>query len=169
MREKQSTISIGTTKISEIKKLNNARKIIRENGLEETKDNLMKYSGINSKRTLETVLLAERSNGTISIDSNIDKDSDTTILDFKSDDFSIEEEVLKNEQIRSLYISISNLSNDEQYLIIYSYGLLGKDKKSNKEMALYLKVSENTIINRKNAIKDKLRVMMEPLVAWYCL
>ena len=110
-------------------------------------------------------MLAERSNGTISIDSNIDKDSDTTILDFKSDDFSIEEEVLKNEQIRSLYISISNLSNDEQYLIIYSYGLLGKDKKSNKEMALYLKVSENTIVNRKNAIKDKLRVMMEPLVA----
>lgn len=165
MREKQSTISIGTTKISEINKLNYARKIIRENGLDETKDNLMKYSGINSKKTLETVLLAERSNGTISIDSNIDKDSDTTILDFKSDDFSIEEEVLKNEQIRSLYISISNLSNDEQYLIIYSYGLLGKDKKSNKEMALYLKVSENTIVNRKNAIKDKLRVMMEPLVA----
>ena len=165
MREKQSTLSIGTTKISEINKLNKARKIISENSLEETIENLMKYSGITSKKTLETVLLAERSNSIISLDSNIDNNSDTTILDIKGDDFSIEEEVLKNEQLKALYISISNLSNNEQYIIIYAYGLFGKNKKSNKEMAIRLNVSENTIINRKNSIKDKLRIMMEPWAA----
>ena len=90
-----------------------------------------------------------------------DKD-DSSFLDFAGED-SFEDDVYGKEEIRALYRAISNLTRGERNIIVYSFGLFGKDKMSNKKMAKRLKVSENTIVNRKNAIKAKIKIMME---AW---
>ena len=74
-------MSIGSTKLNEIKSLNKARARIKEEGLDDTDDNLMKYSGINSKKTLATVKWAERVNGTLSLDKMLnDKDDSSFFL-----------------------------------------------------------------------------------------
>ena len=82
IREKQNVMSIGSTKLNEIKSLNKAREIIKKEGLEDTDDNLMKYSGINSKKTLATVKWAERANGTLSLDNMLNDKDDSSFLDF---------------------------------------------------------------------------------------
>ena len=164
IREKQDVMSIGSTKLHEIKSLNIARARIKEEGLDDTDDNLMKYSGINSKKTLETVKWAERVNGTLSLDNMFNDNDDSSFLDFAGED-SFEYDVYKEEEIRALYRAISNLSREERNIIVYSYGLFGNEQMSNKEMAKILKVSENTIVNRKNAIKAKIRIMMESWAA----
>ena len=164
VREKQDVMSIGSTKLNEIKSLNKARARIKEEGLDDTDDNLMRYSGINSKKTLETVKWAERVNGTLSLDNMLDDKDDSSFLDFAGED-SFEDNVYKEEEIRALYRAISNLSREERNIIVYSYGLFGNEQMSNKEMAKILKVSENTIVNRKNAIKAKIRIMMESWAA----
>ena len=92
-----------------------------------------------------------------------DKD-DSSFLDFAGED-SFEDSVYQEEKISALYKAISNLNREERNIIVYSYGLLGKEKMSNKEMAKILKVSENTIVNRKNAIKAKIKIMMESWAA----
>ena len=85
-------------------------------------------------------------------------------LEFAGED-SFEDDVYQEEKIRALYKAISTLSREERNIIVYSFGLLGKEKMSNKKMAKILKVSENTIVNRKNAIKAKIRIMMESWAA----
>ena len=162
IREKQDVMSIGSTKLNEIKSLNKARAIIKEEGLDDSDDNLMKYSGINSKKTLETVKWAERVNGTLSLDNMLSDNDDSSFLDFAGED-SFEDDVYEKEEIKALYRAISNLTREERNIIVYSFGLFGNEKMSNKEMAKRLKVSENTIVNRKNAIKAKIKIMME---AW---
>ena len=157
-------MSIGSTKLNEIKSLNKARARIKEEGLDDTVDNLMKFSGINSKKTLETVKWAERVNGTLSLDNMLDDKDDSSFLDFAGED-SFEDDVYQEEKISALYRAISTLSRDERNIIVYSFGLLGKEKMSNKKLAKILKVSENTIVNRKNAIKAKIRIMMESWAA----
>ena len=164
IREKHDVMSIGSTKLNEIKSLNKARARIKEEGLDDTDDNLMRYSGINSKKTLETVKWAERVNGTLSLDNMLNDNDDSSFLDFAGED-SFEDIVYKEEEFRALYRAISNLSREERNIIVYSYGLLGNEQMSNKEMAKILKVSENTIVNRKNAIKAKIRIMMESWAA----
>ena len=164
IREKQDVMSIGSTKLNEIKSLNKARARIKEEGLDDTVDNLMRYSGINSKKTLETVKWAERVNGTLSLDNMLSDKDDSSFLDFAGED-SFEDNVYKEEEIRALYRAISNLSREERNIIVYSYGLFGNEQMSNKEMAKILKVSENTIVNRKNAIKAKIKIMMESWAA----
>ena len=164
IREKQNIMSIGSTKLNEIKNLNKARRTIKEEGLEDSDENLMKYSGINSRKTLETVKWAERVNGTLSLDDMINDKEDSSFLDFAGED-SFEDDVYRDEEISALYRAISTLSREERNIIIYSFGLLGKEKMSNKKMARILKVSENTIVNRKNAIKAKIRIMMESWAA----
>ena len=124
----------------------------------------MKYSGINSKKTLATVKWAERVNGTLSLDNMLNDKDDSSFLDFAGED-SFEDDVYQEEKISALYKAISNLNREERNIIVYSYGLLGKEKMSNKEMAKILKVSENTIVNRKNAIKAKIKIMMESWAA----
>ena len=155
-------MSIGSTKLNEIKSLNKARTIIKEEGLDDSDDNLMKYSGINSRKTLETVKWAERVNGTLSLDNMLSDKDDSSFLDFAGED-SFEDDVYEKEEIKALYRAISNLTREERNIIVYSFGLFGNEKMSNKEMAKRLKVSENTIVNRKNAIKAKIKIMME---AW---
>ncbi|MGN0839750.1 MAG: sigma-70 family RNA polymerase sigma factor [Candidatus Ornithospirochaeta sp.] len=164
IREKQDVMSIGSTKLNEIKSLNKARARIKEEGLDDTDDNLMRYSGINSKKTLETVKWAERVNGTLSLDNMLNDKDDSSFLDFEGED-SFEDNVYKEEEIRALYRAISNLSREERNIIVFSYGLFGNEQMSNKEMAKILKVSENTIVNRKNAIKAKIRIMIESWAA----
>ena len=164
IREKQNVMSIGSTKLNEIKSLNKAREIIKKEGLDDTDDNLMRYSGINSKKTLATVKWAERVNGTLSLDNMLNDKDDSSFLDFAGED-SFEDDVYQEEKISALYRAISTLSREERNIIVYSFGLLGKEKMSNKNMAKILKVSENTIVNRKNAIKAKIRIMMESWAA----
>ena len=105
VREKQDVMSIGSTKLNEIKSLNKARARIKEEGLDDTDDNLMRYSGINSKKTLETVKWAEKVNGTLSLDNMLDDKDDSSFLDFAGED-SFEDNVYKEEEIRALYRAI---------------------------------------------------------------
>lgn len=165
VRNKQGLMNIGSTKINEIRKLNEARDIIKEKGMEESDDNLMKYSGINSKKTLETVKWAEKVNGTLSLDASMNEDENTSFLDYCIDDYSFEDGVYRDEEIRALYRSISTLTKDEKFIIVNSCGLFGKEQMSNKKLAALLHISENTVVNRKNAIKAKIRVLMESWAA----
>lgn len=165
MRNKQGVINIGSTKINEIRKLNAARSTIKENGLEESEENLMKYSGISSRKTLATVKWAEKVNGTLFLDESMNDDNGATMLNLFSDGSSFEDDVNNQEEIRALYRSISTLPDNDRYLIAMSYGLYGRNAMSNKELASILHVSENTIVNRKKAIRAKLRILMEEWAA----
>ena len=118
-------MSIRSTKLNEIKNLNKARRTIKEEGLEDSDENLMKYSGINSRKTLETVKWAERVNGTLSLDDMINDKEDYSFLDFAGED-SFEDDIYQEEKISALYRAISTLSRDERNIIVYSFGLLGK-------------------------------------------
>ena len=164
MRNNQSLMNIGTTKLNEIRKLNEARAAIKEDGLEENEETLMAYSGIASRKTLETVKWAERVNGTLSLDNSA-KDNGSTFLDLFEDDWSFEDDFYRDEEIRSLYRAVSNLSREEKIIVAKAYGLYGTDMLTNKEMASLLHVSENTIVNKKKAIRAKLKVMMESWAA----
>ena len=161
IRNNQGLMNIGSTKLNEIKKLNKARAIIKEKDLEENEENLMKYSGIDSRKTLETVKWAEKVNGTLSLDASVQEDGESSFLDFVNDDYSFEDDVYRKEEVFALYRAISTLNKEEKFIIINSSGLYGKKIITNKAMAKILNVSENTIVNRKNAIKAKLKILLE--------
>ena len=79
-----------------------ACRALKEEGLEDSDENLMKYSGINSRKTLETVKWAERVNGTLSLDDMINDKEDSSFLDFAGED-SFEDDVYQEEKISALY------------------------------------------------------------------
>lgn len=168
MRNKQNVINVGTTKLNEIKKVNKAIAYINKHNLEETEENIMKYSGINSKKTLETVLLAKKMKKYYSLSdfSKDDENNDSYCYDFiSSKENVVEREFFENEEIKMLYSCISSLPLKDKFIAINSFGLYGKEVMSNKEIASKLHVSENTVINRKNSIKAALKEKMQPWVA----
>ena len=162
MRNSQSMISVGSTKLNEIKKFDNAISRIRESGLELNDDNLRKYSGISSEKTLRTVLWARTVKNCLSLNAPAGDDEKRELMDIlPMDCYSVEDEVFESEELRMLEESIFSLSRDDRFLIISSYGLYGHDVLTNREIASRLGISENTVVNRKKSIQAQLHEKME--------
>ena len=162
MRNSQSMISVGSTKLNEIKKVENAISRIRESGLELNDDNLRKYSGISSEKTLRTVLWARTVKNCLSLNAPAGDDEKRELMDIlPMDCYSVEDEVFESEELRMLEESIFSLSRDDRFLIISSYGLYGHDVLTNREIASRLGISENTVVNRKKSIQAQLHEKME--------
>ena len=60
IRNKQNQITVGTNMLYNVQKVKTAIEAIREEGLDETIDNICHYSGISSKETVGTALWAMR-------------------------------------------------------------------------------------------------------------
>ena len=162
MRNSQSMISVGSTKLNEIKKVENAISRIRESGLELNDDNLRKYSGISSEKTLRTVLWARTVKNCLSLNAPAGDDEKRVLMHIlPMDCYSVEDEVFESEELRMLEESIFSLSRDDRFLIISSYGLYGHDVLTNREIASRLGISENTVVNRKKSIQAQLHEKME--------
>ena len=162
MRNSQSMISVGSTKLNEIKKVEEAISTIRESGLELNDDNLRKYSGISSEKTLRTVLWARTVKNCLSLNAPAGDDEKRELMDIlPMDCYSVEDEVFESEELRMLEESIFSLSRDDRFLIISSYGLYGHDVLTNREIASRLGISENTVVNRKKSIQAQLHEKME--------
>lgn len=162
MRNSQSMISVGSTKLNEIKKVEEAISRIMESGLELNNDNLRKFSGISSEKTLRTVLWARTVKDCLSLNAPVGDDREQELIDsVPMDCYSVEDEVFESEELRVLEESIFSLSRDDRFLIISSYGLYGHDVLTNREIASRLGISENTVVNRKKSIQARLREMME--------
>lgn len=162
MRSSQNMINVGSTKLNEIKKVENAISRIRESGLELNDDNLRKYSGISSEKTLRTVLWARTVKNCLSLNAPAGDDEKRELMDIlPMDCYSVEDEVFESEELRMLEESIFSLSRDDRFLIISSYGLYGHDVLTNREIASRLGISENTVVNRKKSIQAQLHEKME--------
>ena len=162
MRSSQNMINIGITKLNEIKKVENAISRIRESGLELNNDNLRKFSGISSEKTLRTVLWARTVKDCLSLNAPVGDDREQELIDsVPMDCYSVEDEVFESEELRVLEESIFSLSLDDRFLIISSYGLYGHDVLTNREIASRLGISENTVVNRKKSIQAQLHEKME--------
>ena len=163
IRNKQSLIKLGTTKLDEIKKLESAIMTIEEQGVDMSRENIKKYSGISSEKTLSTVIWAKKVKDCVSLDAPYFDDQEISLIDLIPMEADTEEEVMENEELSLLKESILSLPEDDRFLIIGAYGLFGNEELSSKEIAKKLNISENSINYRKKAIQNKLRSLM---AAW---
>lgn len=163
IRNRQSLVKLGTTKLDEIRRIDSAIKSIQELGLEMTMDNIKKYSGIPSDKTLSTVLWAKKMKACDSLDASCSDNPDINLMDLVSDDYSIEDDVLLNEEQDYLKKTIFSLDPKDSYLIVSMFGLFGHEELSNEEIAKRLNISVQTVSYRKKVILNKLRSMMS---AW---
>ena len=74
---------------------------------------------------------------------------------------SVEEKILNNELRKILFDCISYLEDDEQYLIIYRYGLDNNVIKTQNEIAKILKMSQANISKLERHCLSKLRLIMK--------
>ena len=163
IRNKQSLIKLGTTKLDEIKKLESAIMTIEEQGVYMSRENIKKYSGISSDKTLSTVIWAKKAKDCISLDAPTSDDQDISLIDMIPMESDTEEEVMENEELSLLKKSILSLPEEERFLITRAYGLFGNEVLSSRELARKLNISEKTINYRKKVIQNKLRSLM---AAW---
>lgn len=159
-RNKQSIIKLGTTKLDEIKKLESAIMTIEEQGVDMSRENIKKYSGISSEKTLSTVIWAKKVKDCISLDAPYFDDQEISLIDLIPMEADTEEEVMGSEALSLLKESILSLPEEERFLITRAYGLFGNEELSSKEIAKKLNVSENSINYRKKVIQNKLRSLM---------
>ena len=161
MRNEQSMIKLGTTKLDEIKRLDKAINTMKEQGVEMSRENMREYSGITSDKTLSTVIQAKKVKNCISLDAPSNEDQECSLMDIIPTGNNTEDEILKKEEIYLLEKSIQSLSEDERFLITKTYGLFGNKKLSAKEIAKELNISDTTISYRKKIIENKLYTLME--------
>lgn len=162
-RNKQSMIKLGTTKLDEIKKLESAIMTIEEQGVDMSRENIKKYSGISSEKTLSTVIWAKKVKDCVSLDAPYFDDQEISLIDLIPMEADTEEEVMGREALSLLKESILSLPEDDRFLIIGAYGLFGNEELSSKEIAKKLNIPENSINYRKKVIQNKLRSLM---AAW---
>ncbi|MCQ2978243.1 MAG: sigma-70 family RNA polymerase sigma factor [Clostridia bacterium] len=91
----------------------------------------------------------------ISIDENI------TLEDVIADETDIEEELIKQEQIKNMFDEINKLSVHEQMVINYSFGLNGCEKMAQKEIGEILDINQASVSRIKNKALKKLKEAME--------
>ena len=163
IRNRQSLVKLGTTKLDEIRKVDVALKEIQELGLETSIDNIKKYSGITSDKTLSTVLWAKKMKTFEYLDTPCKENNETNIIDLVSDDYIVDDDVLLTEEQDCLKKNIFSLDPKDSYLIVSMFGLFGHEELSNEEIAKRLNISVQTVSYRKKLILNKLRSMME---AW---
>lgn len=80
---------------------------------------------------------------------------------FEDEKINVEEDFIQRDEKNRMLESINKLSDKEQYIIIHSYGLYGKDKLTQKEIANNLGYSQCHISRLYKKILIKLKCMME--------
>lgn len=84
-----------------------------------------------------------------------------TLEDTFADTLDIEEEIIKKEQITTLYEEISKLSKQEQIVINLSFGVNGYEKMKLKDISKMLNISQSYISRVKARALKKLRKAMK--------
>ena len=133
---------------------------IEEQGVYMSRENIKKYSGISSEKTLSTVIWAKKVKDCVSLDAPYFDDQEISLIDLIPMEADTEEKGMGREALSLLKESILSLPEDDRFLIIGAYGLFGNEELSSKEIAKKLNVSENSINYRKKVIQNKLRSLM---------
>ena len=163
IRNRQNLVTIGTNMLSNVKKVRAALETIRENGLDESIENISLLSGIESNKTVETALWAMVVENSESLDREVKEGEETTFSYFLEGDEELEEALLEREEERALFCVIASLPKRDRYIALHSYGIFGAKEMSNNEIANRLGCTPNTVVNRKNAITARIR---EALMEW---
>ncbi|MBE6584334.1 MAG: sigma-70 family RNA polymerase sigma factor [Ruminococcaceae bacterium] len=99
--------------------------------------------------------------GEISIDEplNVDWDGNELLLSdiLSSDEESISSNIIKQEEISTIYDAISSLDTRERQIIILRYGLYGNREMTQKDVAKYLGISQSYISRLEKKIISDLR------------
>lgn len=74
---------------------------------------------------------------------------------------NIEEDFIKKETIKEMLVNLRKLSKREQYVIVYTFGLFNKDKKTQQEIAEILKINQSSISRILKRALIKLKGMMK--------
>ena len=149
--------------MDEIRKVDEALKEIKERGLEASFDNIKKYSGITSDKTLSTVLWAKKVKTCDHLDAPCKENNEINLIDLVSDEYSLEDSVLLDEEQGYLKNRILSLDPKDRCIIVSLFGLFDQEKLTVEEIAKKLDISVQTVSYRKKLILNKLRSMME---AW---
>ena len=163
IKNRQNTVSIGTNMLSNVQRVRSAIEAIRENGLEESVENISRISGIGSHKTVETAMWAMIVENTESLDREVKEGEGTTFSYFLEGDEELEEALLEREEERALFCVIASLPKRDRYIALHSYGIFGAKEMSNNEIANRLGCTPNTVVNRKKAITARIR---EALMEW---
>lgn len=96
----------------------------------------------------------------ISFDNQLNEtlDYEDVLLDTET---NVEEEIIKKEELELLRENIKKLNKVERYIIIHSYGLFGKDRLTQRQIADKLGYTQCHISRLHKKILMKLRKMME--------
>ena len=157
IRNRQNLVTIGTNMLSNVKKVRAAVEAIREEGLEESVENISLFSGIESYKTVETALWAMKVENSESLDREVKEEEGATFVDFIEGDEEMEEAFLEREEERALLCAIASLPEKDRYIALHSFGLFGCRKMQNNEIAEKLGCTPNTEVNRKSAITARIR------------
>ena len=163
IRNRQNLVTIGTNMLSNVKKVRAAVEAIREEGLEESVENISLFSGIESYKTVETALWAMKVENSESLDREVKEEEGATFVDFIEGDEEMEEAFLEREEERALLCAIASLPEKDRYIALHSFGIFGAEEMSNIEIAQRLGCTPNTVANRKKAITARIR---EALMEW---
>ena len=163
IRNRQNLVTIGTNMLSNVKKVRAAVEAIREEGLEESVENISLFSGIESYKTVETALWAMKVENSESLDREVKEEEGGTFVDFIEGDEEMEEAFLEREEERALLCAIASLPEKDRYIALHSFGIFGVEEMSNIEIAQRLGCTPNTVVNRKKAITARIR---EALMEW---
>ena len=162
IKNRQNTVSIGTNMLSNVQKVRSAIEAIRENGLEESVENISRISGIGSHKTVETAMWAMIVENTESLDREVKEGEGTTFADFVECEDGMEEAFLEREEERALLCVVVSLPKRDRFIALHSFGIFNSTKMSNLEIAERLGCTPNTVVNRKNAITARIQeAMME--------
>lgn len=113
--------------------------------------------------TLECNNVRKANYNTISLYITAVNDNDCKIMleETIPSDFNMEADLIYKEDVRKLYEALEKLPIKYKYVLIYRYGLYGKDKKKQEELAKILNVSKTTIGNYTRRGVELLRILME--------
>ena len=153
IKNRQNTVSIGTNMLSNVQRVRSAIEAIRENGLEESVENISRISGIGSHKTVETAMWAMIVENTESLDMEVKEGEGTTFADFVECEDGMEEAFLEREKERALYNIVASLPRRGRFIALHSFGIFGAKPMENKEIAEILRYTTNTLVNRKKPLR----------------
>ena len=163
IRNRQSTIKIGTDMLGKVQKVRKALEEIREEGLDESIETICRLSGIDSPKTVSSALAAMKVEHCDNLDRSIGDDEDSSLFDFIASCEDVEETLMEREEERALCMAVASLQERDRYIALHSFGIFGAEEMSNIEIAQRLGCTPNTVVNRKKAITARIR---EALMEW---
>lgn len=136
---------------------------IQENGIRPSDEIIMKSCKINEKQLRRIEMF---SNQVYSMDKNINDTDGLTISDViasESDEFfeNVHKKVDNEFKRASLKKHISSLTQSERIVLIFSYGLFGKEVKTTEQIANYLKVTKRCVEQTKYRAQTKLYLSLQ--------